>query len=103
MFFFTVLKYFGGQRNDFHVGGTQFTGYRAEDTATSHFTGTVQQHTGVVVETDIGTVGTTNLFGGAHNNGFGYGTFFQVARRNDAFNGNYDDVAYRRITTTGTA
>ena len=47
------LEYFGGERNDLHVGGAEFAGYGAEDTSAAEFAGVVKQYTCIVVETDI--------------------------------------------------
>ncbi|CCY65376.1 unknown [Prevotella sp. CAG:1124] len=41
------------QRNDFHVNCTELTGYRTENTASAKFSCIIQQHTSIIVKTDV--------------------------------------------------
>ena len=98
-----MLKNLRCQRNNLHVDGTQLAGHGAEDTASAELTGIVQQDTGIVVETDIGTVGATDFLLGADDDCIGNGALLGVAARNGALDGDDDLVAYGSVTMAGTA
>ena len=48
-----LLKYFGCEGNDLHVDSAKFASNRTEDTASAQFASIVQEHAGIVVETDV--------------------------------------------------
>ena len=97
------LEYFGCQRNHLHVYCTKFTSHRAEDTATTHFASSIEQDTSVVIEADVGAVGTTNFLLRADDDCLGYDTLLQVRRGDDALDSNDDDITDRGIATARTA
>ena len=97
-----MLKNLRCQRYDFHVHSTELTGYGAEDTAATKLTGIVQQYTGIVVETDVRTVGTTNLLLGTNHQSLRHCTLFHITRRDCALDSNDNHVAYACIAAAGT-
>ncbi len=91
------LEYFGGEGNDLHVSGTEFTGNRAEDTSAAQFAGIIKQHAGVVVEADVRAVGATDFLLCTDDDGLGYSAFLNVGAWDYAFDGNDDDVAHGSV------
>ena len=98
-----MLKNLRCQRYNFHVYSTELTCDGAEDTAAAEFTGIVEQHTSIVVETDIGTVSAADFLLRADNYRIGNRTFLDIATGNRTLNSDNDLVAYTGITTAGTA
>ena len=97
-----MLKNLRCQRNDLHVNGTKLTGYGAEDTAATELTGVVQKYTGIVVEADVRTIGTTDLLLCADDQSLRYCTLLYVTRRDCVFDSNDNHVTYAGITAAGT-
>ena len=102
MSLFQKLKYFGCQRNDLHIHGAELTCNGAEDTAASDFAGVVEQYACVIIETDIGTVGTADFLLSANDESLRYGTFFNIAGRDDVLDRNDDNITHRGVTATRT-
>ena len=73
-----MLKNLRCQRNDFHINGTQLTSNRAENTAAAKLSSVIEQHTGVIVKTDIRTVCTTNFLLCANYQSLRYCTLLQI-------------------------
>ena len=74
-----LLKYFGCEGNDLHVDSAEFASNRTEDTASAKFTGIVEEDAGIVIEADVGTVGTADFLLGAYDESLGNGTFLDIA------------------------
>ena len=81
----------------------ELAGHGTENTGAAEFACIVQKNTGIVVETDIGTVGATDLFLGANHDGARDSTLLGVSARNSTLDGDDDGVADGRITVVGTA
>src|SRR6187200_3086559 len=69
-FFAMVLEHLRSQRDDLHeLRLSQLTAHGAEDAGASRLAVALEDHGGVLVEADVGTVGTTALLDGAHDHG----------------------------------
>ena len=77
---------------------TQLSGHWPEDTGADEFTGLVQQHASIVIEADVGSVGTTGFLLGADYDCLRDGSFLHVTARDGAFHGDDDDVARVGVT-----
>lgn len=84
------LQYFGSEGDDLHILIAKLTSDGTENTGTAHFTLVVQKHHGVVVETDIRSVGTSDLLGRSNYDCLRYSTLLDIARRRSALDSHYD-------------
>src|SRR6476659_7551314 len=90
------------QRNDLHVAlVTQLTTDRPEDAGAARVTVGLDQHRGVLVEFDVGTVGTALLLDGAHDDGLDHVALLDTRTRDRVLDGGDDDVADARVPAGG--
>ena len=80
----------------------ELAGHGTEDTGTHDLVLLGQQHASVVVEADVGTVGTADLLLGTDDDGIGNRALLGVAARNGALDGDDDLVADSGIAVAGT-
>ncbi|EAP76973.1 hypothetical protein ISM_01750 [Roseovarius nubinhibens ISM] len=98
-----ISQHLRGERDDLHeVLRAKLTNHRAKDTRTDRLTCVVQDHGGVAVKTDGGAVFTTNLFGGAHDDGLTDVALFHATARDGFLDRDDDDVANGCVFTLGT-
>src|SRR5690606_873812 len=65
-----MSEHLRGQRDDLHeLLVAQLAADRAEDAGATRIVVRLDEHGGVLVETDVGTIRTTALLGGAHDDG----------------------------------
>lgn len=78
VFKITILRERG---DDLHILIAKLTSDGTENTSTAHFTLVVQKHHGVIVETDVRSVGTSDLLGRSNYDCLRYSTLLDIARR----------------------
>ena len=78
---FLRLQYFGSEGDDLHILIAKLTSDGTENTSTAHFTLVVQKHHGVIVETDVRSVGTSDLLGRSNYDCLRYSTLLDIARK----------------------
>src|SRR5512135_1569208 len=89
-----VLQHLRGERDDLHVLLLpELTADWAEDAGPPGVTVPLEDHRGVLVELDVGPVGTTTLLDGPHDDGLDDLTLLDVAARDGVLDGRHDDVA----------
>ena len=93
-----MLKHFWCKRNDLHICRTKFSRYRTEDTTTTNITTRIQQHTCVVIKTNIRTIRTADFFLCTHDNSFRNCTLFNITRWDHALNSYDNHITYCCIT-----
>src|SRR6185312_17053384 len=86
------------QRNDLHVAlVAQFTADRPEDAGAARVAVGLDQHRGVLVELDVGTVRTTLLLDGANDDGLDHVALLHTGTGDCVLDGGDDDVADARV------
>src|SRR5262245_33803542 len=90
-----LLQHFRGQRNDLHeLLVTQFACYRPKDTRTTRVLPIrIQNHSGVVVEADIGAVFASPFFRQAHDHSVHNLALLDCALRRSRFNGRHYHIS----------
>src|SRR6478735_2054855 len=90
------------QRDDLHEAlVTQLAAHRAEDAGSTRFAVGLEDHRGVLVELDVGTVDTSTLLHGPDDDGLDDVALLDAAARDRILDGGDDDVADSRVTATG--
>src|SRR6478672_2728036 len=92
------------QRDDPHEPlVAQLAAHGAEDARAARLAVGLEDHRGVLVEADVGTVGTAALLDGAHDDGLDDVALLDVAARDRVLDGGDDDVADAGVAPTRTA
>ncbi|EAQ46846.1 hypothetical protein MED193_16674 [Roseobacter sp. MED193] len=98
-----MLQHLRSKRDDFHeVLGAQLTNNWSKDTCTYGLVVGVQDDGGIAIKTDRGTIGTTDFFGGANDDGLTDITFLNATAGDGFLNRDNNDVAYGCVFTLGT-
>src|SRR6476620_3445274 len=89
-----ISEHLRRQRNDLHeLLVAQLTAHGTEDARAAGLTVGTKDHCGVLVEADVGTVGTTALLHGAHDHGLDDVALLDVAPRDRVLPGGVDASA----------
>src|SRR5699024_1920654 len=90
------------QRDDAHVSLiAQLTAHGTENTGAARFAVGSEDHRGVLVKFDIGTVGATPLLIGAHDHRGHHFAAFDVAAGNSVFHRGHDGIANAGVPPAG--
>src|SRR5689334_12482018 len=99
-----MSEHLRSQRNDLHeLLLAQLAAHRAEDAGSPRLAIGLEDHGGVLVEADVGTVGTPALLHGPHDHGLDHVTLFDVAARDRVLDRGDDDVADAGVAPTRAA
>src|SRR4051794_27276618 len=103
-FFFPLMsQHLRGQRDDPHEAlVAQLATHRAEDAGAARLAVGTQDHGGVLVEADVGPVGTTALLHRAHDDRLDDVALLDVAAGDRVLDGGDHDVTDAGIPATGT-
>src|SRR5699024_6676027 len=90
------------QRDDLHeLLVAQLAAHRAEDAGAPGVTVVLEDDRGVLVETDVGTVGTPTFLAGAHDDRLHDVALLDVAAGDRVLDGGHDGVPDARVAATG--
>src|SRR4051812_15701240 len=104
LIFTLISEHLRRERNDLHEPLlAQLAAHGAEDARATGFPVGLEDHRCVLVEADVGTVGTTALLDGAHDHGLDDVALLDVAARDRVLDGGDDDVTDAGVTPTGAA
>src|SRR5216684_4272016 len=85
----------------FVVLGAQLARHRPEDAGADRLRLVVDQHRGVAVEADDGTVGAADVLADPHHHGLHHVALLHLAARNRFLDRHHDDVAHGGIAALG--
>jgi hypothetical protein len=92
------------QRDDLHeLPVAKLATDRSEDTGAAGVTVVLEDHRGVLIELDVGAVGTTGLLDGADDDGLDHIALLDVAARDRVLDGRDDDVTEAGVAALGPA
>src|ERR1700710_1272173 len=99
-----ISEHLRRERNDLHeLLVAQLAAHGTEDARATGFPVGPEDHCCVLVEADVGTVGTTALLDGAHDHGLDDVALLDVATRDRVLDGGDDDVTDAGVAPTGAA
>src|SRR4051794_4628891 len=104
LMFTLISEHLRSQRNDLHeLLLAQLAAHGAEDAGASRLAIGLEDHGGVLVEADVGTVLTTALLHGPHDHGLDDVALLDVAPGDRVLDGGNDDVADAGVAPTRAA
>src|ERR1041385_8178590 len=94
-----MLEHLRRERDDLHVALlAQLTRDRSENAGGPGLPGVVDQHSGVLVEPDVGAVLATDFLGRAHDDRLGDVTLLHLPGRDRVLDGHHDQIAQSGVT-----
>src|SRR5690554_558067 len=98
-----ISDYLRCQRDDLHeLLVAKLATDRSEDARAAGVPVTLEEHSGILIELDVGAVGSTGLLLGANDDRLDDLALLDVSARDGVFHGRDDNVAESRIATAGT-